>query len=192
MQLTCFSIDMKILTLTLSLLLATTLTGQWITGLHTDWDHSFRDWQIEAVLADSTLLDGSLDVTFQIDEDFSEYSWRLGDDYGSFRQVFANNPTNWELRYNNELVSVRSVWPSDPREWKISTPEQSFTISTRYPGVFDEWVVKTKGVGEFYMYTEVPGDTRDWIVEDYMVDDIGLAMRLAIIFVVAHISSPKI
>ena len=170
----------------------TKVEAQFLLGFHTEWDDSFREWIVVVENPDSTIEEGSLDVTWNNDRNFEEYTFRIGEFFGDIKQVFPNNPTNWQLTTGTELISIRSVWPSDPREWKISDGKNSFTIRTKYPGIFDEWHVRDESKGQFYLYTDIPGDLRDWIVEDYLKEDYSLAMRLAAAFIVIHVSGNKI
>jgi len=165
--------------------------GQYIAGLHTDWDDSFKEWNIVVGDSDTTFIEGDLDLTWGNDENFKSYTFRIGEDFGEIKQVFTNSPTNWELRMGSELVSIRSVWPSDPREWKVSNDSISIVISTRYPNVFDEWIVKDDRHGEYYMYTDIPGDVRDWIIEDYMDLSVPYSIRIGAAFIAVYMSSPK-
>lgn len=165
--------------------------GQYLVGLHAVWDDSFREWSVVATADDSTFIEGDLDITWALENDFTAYDFRLGELSGDFNVVFPNNTSNWQLRIGNELVSVRQTWPSDPREWKISLGDKQFSIRARYTDAYDEWQLTNDRYGEFYMYSEVIGDPRDWIIEDFMNDDVPLSMRLAAVFAVMQVISPK-
>jgi len=166
--------------------------GQYLLSMHTEWDDSFTEWSFVVELEDSTTMEGDLDITWRLDGDFESYDFRVGEIFGDIKQVFLNDPTNWQLRLGGELISMRQTWPSDPREWKISDGKHSFSIRTRYSDSFDDWTQPNARYGDLNVYSEVPGDVRDWIIEDYMTSDIPFSMRLAAVFVAVYISTPKI
>lgn len=183
---------MKYLLIAFSFLLSAPLSGQYLLSMHTEWDDSFREWSFVVELDDSTTIEGDLDIAWRLDGDFESYDFRVGEIFGDIKQVFVNDPTNWQLRLGDQLISMRQTWPSDPREWKISDGKTSFTIRTRYAESFDDWALTSDQHGEFNVYSEIPGDVRDWVIDDYMSDNITFAQRLAAAFVSIYVSTPKI
>lgn len=182
--------DMKYLMLLFSVLVSFQVEAQSILSVHTEWDDSYREWKIIAMEDDSTEIEGELDITWELNDDFTSYDFRIGEYYGTIKQVFANDPKNWELRMGGEVVSIRQVWSNDLREWKIRYRKKALRIATRYGNTFEEW--SSRNYGNFFVYTEWSGDTRDWIVEDYLARDIPFSMKIAAVFAVIHASTPKI
>jgi len=127
---------------------------QYLVGLHTVWDDSFREWTVVAAVDDSTIVEGDMDITWGLENDFTSYDFRLGELSGDIKQVFPKDPKNWQLRLGNELVSIRQTWPSDPREWKVSMGDIQFTIRTRYRDSYDEWQLANDRYGEFNLYSD--------------------------------------
>ena len=41
------------------------------------------------------------------------------------------------------------------------------------------------------MYTDIEGDVRDWIIEDYMDLSVPYSMRIGAAFIAVYMSSPK-
>lgn len=168
------------------------LSGQYLVSMHTQWDDTFREWNVILAENDSTTIEGDIDIIWDLNNDFTSYTFRIGEHYGEIRQVFKNKDNHWELRMLDEVVNIRKVWFDDPREWTIKTDTFSFRIKSKYGNVLDDWTITDSPHGEYEMYSEVIGDARDWTIEDYLADDVPLSVRLALAFVVVHASSPKL
>ena len=166
------------------------LCGQYFLEIHSVSDDSFGEWEI-LLERDSIEVEGDLRLTWGIGNDFSEWQYRVGDFYGEISQKFRNNPGFWELRSEDKIVTIKQVWPGDPTEWKISYDKRSFTFKVVYPHVLDEWSNVEQKFGDLVIYTENQGDPRDWIISDYMIDEITFEERMASIFISLLISSPK-
>jgi len=166
------------------------LNGQYLLELHSEYDNSFREWEILLEL-DSTEIEGNLELTWGIGNDFTEWRYRIGDLDGEIAQKFNSNPGLWELRSEGEVVTIQQVWPGDISEWKISKGDRSFKFRIVYPNRLDEWSIVGDKLGELVLYTENIGDPRDWIVSDYTVDSVSFEERLAAIFIGLYTSIPK-
>ena len=180
----------KLLYLSILLFLPICVCGQYFLELHTEFDDSFREWEMVLEL-DSTEIEGELELTWAINNDFTEWQYRVESLYGEIAQKFNNNPSLWELRSDGKVVTIRQVWPGDFTEWKISYDNRSFVFRPIYANQLDEWSVKGDKYGELIMYTDRLGDPRDWIISDYMNDDITFEERMAAIFIALYSSIPK-
>lgn len=167
------------------------LNGQYFLELHSESNNSFREWEF-LMEKDSTEVEGDLELTWGLNNDFTQWQYRVDELYGEISQKFNNNPGIWELRSEGKIITIRQVWPGDASEWKISYDERSFVIRAVYSHRFDEWSVVGNNYGELAMYTEIQGDIRDWIVSDYMIDSITFEERMAAIFIALYSSTPKI
>ena len=166
------------------------LTGQYFLELHSEYDDSFRSWEM-VLEQDSSEIEGSLELVWGIGNDFSEWRYQIEDYEGIIKQTYRNNPGFWELRADDRVIGIRQVWPGDFTEWKISFEGRSFTFRTLYNNRADEWVLKDQKLGELVLYSESPRDPRDWIVNDYMIEAITLEERMAAIFIALFSSIPK-
>jgi len=166
------------------------LNGQYFLELHSESDNSFREWEI-LLENDSTEVEGSLELTWGINNDFSQWHYRIDDLYGEIALKFKNNPGFWELTSEDKVVTIRQVWPGDFSEWKISHMDRSFTFKVVYPHQLDEWAMPNDKYGELVLYTESVGDPRDWIISDYTIESITFEERMAAIFIALYSSTPK-
>ncbi len=166
------------------------LNAQYFLELHSESDNSFREWEI-LLENDSIEIEGDLELTWSIDNDFTQWQYRIEDLFGEISQKFSNNPGFWELRSEGRVVTIRQVWPGDITEWKISHKDQSFIFKVVYPNRLDEWSITDEKFGELVLYTERIGDPRDWIISDYTIESITFEERLAAIFIGLYSSIPK-
>ena len=166
------------------------LSGQYFLEFHSVSDNSFGEWEI-ILENDSTELDGSLELTWGVNNDFTQWQYRVDERYGEIYQKFRNNPGVWELASDDKVVTIRQVWPGDFTEWKISHEDRSFVFRPIYPNQLDEWSIKGNQHGELVIYTEHLGDPRDWIVSDFTTEVITFEERMAALFIALFSSFPK-
>lgn len=182
---------MKVIFLMFTLILiSVSLNGQYFLELHSEFDDSFREWEI-ILEKDSTEISGDLRLTWGVGNDWSEWQYRVGDYYGEISQKFKNNPGFWELRSDDLIVNIRQVWPGDSTEWSINCGKRTFTFRTLYTDQLDDWAMVEPQMGELILYTETRGDARDWIVSDFTIDEINFEERMAAIFIGLYTSIPK-
>jgi len=184
-----------------------------MTTLRSAWSDSFVEWEIYcAVQEDSTVLDsiylddpeeyealefeeeicGKINLRWLQREDWTQWDYECGDESGTIRQKWRNDPSQWEVRsYQGDIISIRQQWPNDPSQWMITDNEHSFVLKSRWTSQLDEWVVDGGSLGKFYFYTLQEGDPRDWAIEDGMVEEVSPAMRIAFVFMATYISAPK-
>jgi len=183
---------MKYITIGICLLFANCSCGQFLLGLHSEFDDSYRSWGIVAEYDSTTQVEGTLEITWTLDDDFSEWHYELGEISGEIRQKYLNNPSLWELRQGSEVVIIKQKWPGDFSEWIVSSDSASFTIKTRFGNIVDEWRHVSDRYGELMIYTETPGDARDWQIEDFMEESIPFSMRMGAVFISIFTSVPKV
>jgi hypothetical protein len=176
----------------ITLILYGQLDAQYIVAFNTENDDSFREWNVELEIDSSTFISGNLALTWGLGDDFTAWQYSIGENDGEILQKYANNPAFWELRQDGEVVSMTRTWPNDPTQWKIKLNGRQFTIKSKYGNVLDQWENRKSANGDLIIYTEREGDPRDWLIEDYMVEDIPFLMRLAAVFISIYSSSPKI
>ena len=168
------------------------LDAQYIVAINTENDDSFRQWNVELEIDSTTFITGNLGLTWGLGDDFTAWQYSIGEFDGEIVQKFPNNPAFWELRQDGEIVTITRTWPNDPTQWKIKLGDKQFTIKSKYGNTLDQWENREPTNGDLIIYTEREGDARDWIIEDYMNDDIPFVMRMAAVFISIYSSSPKI
>ncbi len=162
--------------------------AQFITGISTKWSDDFIEW---IVYTDDEDLEGDITMRWQMQRDWTEWDYRLGDETGSIKLKWKGDPNHWELSGGDELITIRTLWKGDPSEWRITNNSKSITLKRRWNNNFNEWQLKNGKYGEFDMITNWENDPREWVVEDDLDDDISIHMKMAILFIVTYHSSPK-
>lgn len=180
------------------------LSGQNLSGIAARWNDSFVEWDIYCVTPGDTLESqseehpeetrcGELRLRWlDIRDDFSEWDFELYGERGTIKQKWKDDPTNWELRaYSGTIVSMRATWPNDFTEWRITDNDVTINWRSRWKNQYDEWFVEDRTKGNFYVNTVYARDPRDWNVYDELDNSVSDAMRLAMVFIAAFMSSPK-
>lgn len=178
----------KIGLLLLGLVFPTIFYAQIITGLATKWSDEFTEWTI---FTDDEELEGELVMRWQLQGDFSEWDYRIGDEAGSIKLKWKDNPSEWEIRGYDDIVTARMIWSNDFREWRISNNTINLRLKSKYGNTFDEWSIREDDYGDFVIYTSWQGDPREWEIIDELDEDISLEMKMALIFISTFHSFPK-
>lgn len=125
-------------------------------------------------------------------DDFSEWDYQLGDERGTIRQKWKDDPTQWELRsYDGNVITMRTMWSNDLTEWRVTDNSITLNLRSKWKNQFDEWLVDDPVRGRFYIYTYTERDPRDWAIEDDLNADVSPAMKMALIFLTVFCGSPK-
>jgi hypothetical protein len=173
--------------------------AQTISTVSSRWSDSFVEWDIYASTENESTdeleedLYGELKLRWlNLKDDFSEWTYQLGEQRGTIRQKWKNDPTQWELRtYEGDVITMKAPWSNDATEWRVTDNSISLTLKSRWTNQFDEWLVEDSRRGKFYLYTLHSGDPRDWAIEDNLNEEISEPMKMALIFLVIFQSSPK-
>jgi hypothetical protein len=181
--------DMKNCFALFMLLLAQTLSAQVLTGINTRYNDAFVDWEIYVDSLDDAA--GNLTMTWQNPDDWTQWSYRMGDVSGNIKTKWQKDISLWEIRGGNKTVSAQMMWSNDPREWRITNNDFSLELKTRFKQNFDEWVIEDSKHGYFRVLTRYQNDPRDWIIEDELDPSVSLPMKMTILFLVLFNSVPK-
>ena len=179
---------MKLRIISSLLFLSFAVQAQLITSIGTKWSDEFTEWVIHT---DEEDVEGEITMRWQMQGDWTEWDYSIGEESGSVKLKWKDNPNQWEISGGNELITARTLWKDDPSEWRITNNSKSITLKRRWSNNFNEWHLKNDTYGEFDMFTDWEGDPREWIVRDEMDDDISFHMKIAILFLVTFHSSPK-
>ncbi len=161
------------------------IQAQVLTGISTKWSDSFREWVIY-----SEDEEGELRMRWMLDNDWSEWEYRIGEETGTIKVKWRDTPNEWELRGGSEIVIMRTRWTNDPREWRIEN-RQNFIIKSRYGNIRDEWQIEDDRYGNFEMITSWEGDPRDWAITDELDESVSIHTKMALVFTVIFNSVPK-
>ncbi len=161
--------------------------AQALTAVYTRYDDSFGEWYFLTQEEE----EGTLNLRWLFDQNWTEWDYRLGELSGSIETKWKDSPKEWELRGGNHIVTARTVWPDDFKEWRINDGSHTFTLRSRWSNRLDEWELRNSNYGHWAMYTVYEGDPRDWIVEEELDADIPFETRLMMAFLVLFHASPK-
>ena len=162
--------------------------AQYLSGISTLWSDSFVEWEI---FTDDEEIVGELKMRWQMQEDWSEWDYRLEDAIGSIKQKWKNNSNEWELRGGNQIITARTIYRDDFTEWRITDNTKTLILKTRFGNNGNEWILEGKGYGFMEIFTEWENDPRDWLIVDELSEEIDLPMKMGAIFLAIYQSSPK-
>jgi len=162
--------------------------AQYLTGIGSRWSDAFMEW---IIYTEDQELEGDLTLRWQLNGDWSEWDYRLGEEIGSIKMKWKDNPSQWELRGGNEIVTMHMVWPNDIREWRLTNNSITITLKSRWGNNLNEWQLKSEKYGRFDIAANWENDPREWNVWDDLDEKISVHMKIAILFLVTYHSSPK-
>ncbi len=157
-------------------------------GMGVVLDNSFREWQIAL---DDEEFEAKITQRWQMQNDWTEWDVAWGKKYGVIRQKWKNDPSQWELRLNDDIITMRTHWGKDINEWIINDGKQELILATQYNGQPQVWEVKKSKNGKFKIAMYYDNDPRDWEINDNLSEDISDAMKIATTFIAVFHSSPK-
>jgi hypothetical protein len=181
----------KTFLLPILLLLALQIQAQYLTGISSYYDDSFVEWRFYAENEAGDEDEGTLKITWQLRDDWTEWDYRIGDAFGSIKMKWKDNPEEWELRGGNRIVTARTVWPGQFTEWRITDNTTTLTLKSKWTNQSDEWQLRDSNYGDFFMYASYERDPRDWVIEDELDDKVNFEMKLMMMFMVMFNSTPK-
>jgi hypothetical protein len=178
--------------------------AQRLSGISTHWDNAFGEWDLYALSpdADSTeLADGTAPEEqigelrlrwLDVKDDWTEWDFSVNGRTGIIKIKWKNDPSLWELRtFDGQVVTMKTIWAGDYSAWRVSDGTHTFDYQSRYRSQADEWSATDANLGRFWVYSQVEGDPRDWLVQDDWGDQVPVTTRLAMLFLTIFYTSPK-
>jgi hypothetical protein len=163
--------------------------AQTIIGIGTRYNDSFREW---VITTDDEDIVGELRMRWAIRNDWTQWDLRVGDTVATVEQKWKDDPNLWEIRCNGVTVNARTAWPGEFTRWKLTDGKHHFNWYTPYANQRAEWMMDGSSAGSFQVYTYWEGDPREWVVVDELDPDVRMAMKVAMVFLALHFSSPRI
>lgn len=167
---------------------AKTALSQNIVGLSTNWADSFSEWTI---YTDNEDLMGEMQIQWPLDQDWTEWVFSIGDDIGQIKMKWKDNPNQWELRSQGQVITIRTVWKDDPTHWRITDNTHSYTLVSKWQNLPYEWKLQETNLGDFEVYMTHEPDPRDWEIFDSLSEEISMPIKMAMIFIAVYHSTPK-
>ena len=165
------------------------LQAQTPIGIGTRYNNTFREW---IITTDSTDVEGELRMRWTFQDDWTAWDFELGDEHGTIDQKWEGEPDLWEIKCNGVIVNARTAWKGEFYRWKLSDGTHQYNWEPKYRSEPDEWLTEDNGKGYLQMYTYYEGDAREWVIKDELPKDVSTAMRMALIFLALHFSTPRI
>ena len=167
------------------------LYSQRIVALETKWNDSFKEWTIftETDSLEGS-LEGSLEMTWKLDDDWTEWRFELGDFYGIAKQSL-NDVNYWEFRAGNETMSARTIWSNDFSEWRCTDGTHIIKLKSRFRDAPLIWFSEGENYGYIDIFMEYEDDPTWWLIEDHLQPDISPLYRMGLIFLAIFHSTPK-
>ena len=178
----------RLLLLAICWLLTLQLSAQILTGLSAKWNDDFSEW---IILTEYEDVEGELIMTWQLQNDWSSFDYRIEDASGNIKIKWRDNPNEWETRGDNEIITARTRWPDDPREWRITDNDRTFHFKSKWGNNPNVWLVTDDAYGYFEMYMYQRNDFREWVIIDELAEEIPLAMKMTMVFLAMNNSTPK-
>lgn len=181
--------------------------AQSLSGISTRWSDSFVEWELFVFASDSTSTEEETDPNeppeeelfgevklrwLNMRDDWSEWDYTMGEERGTIKMKWKDDPTQWELRnFQGDIITMRASWNNDLSEWRVTNNSITLQWKSRWSNQADEWLVQDNNQGVFYMYTLTEGDPRDWAIEDKLEESVPAAMKIALVFLTIYHSSPR-
>ena len=164
-------------------------SGQAIIGAETRYNNSFREW---VLITDDDNIEGELRLRWTFSDDWSAWDWRVGDVAATIEQKWTDDPNLWVIRCQGITVNAKTAWAGEFHRWKLSDGKHQINWQSKYSNIKEEWEIDSHEDLFFQMYTQWEGDPRDWTIVDELPDDISPAIKVAMIFLTLHFSTPRI
>ncbi len=164
-------------------------TAQKIIGVGSRYNNSFREW---IITTDDEDIEGQLRMRWAFRDDWTEWDLSIGDISATIEQKWTDDPNLWVIRCEGETVNAKTAWSGEFHRWKLSDGHHHLNWQAEYANHREEWELDTQEDYFFEMRTYWEGDPREWVVKDELPEDITMAMRIAMIFLTLHFSTPRI
>jgi hypothetical protein len=165
------------------------LKSQTLTGISARYNDAFVDWD---VFADSLDDDkGNLQMTWQRPDDWTKWTYRLGEKTGSIKTKWTRDLEHWETRGDNKIISAEPIFTGDKRQWRITNNDFSIELTCTDYQNCQQWSVEDAKRGRFTIYTERNRDLRDWLIEDELDPSVSLPMKMTLVFLAILNTVPK-
>ncbi len=172
------------------LLILMTLPGaraQKIIGVETRYNNSFKEWNL---VTDDPDLIGQLWMRWPFQNDWTSWDLQVGDTHASIQQERPDDPNFWVIRCQGVIVNAKTAWSGEYYRWKLNDGNHQINWEARYANQRDTWATDRLKEFNFQMHSDWKGDPRQWTIEDQLPEDVSLAMRVAMVFITLHFSTP--
>jgi hypothetical protein len=179
---------MKKLLFSLFIFISIKIDAQTLTGISVKYNDAYVDWTI---YTDDEDVEGNLTMTWQNPDDWSQWTYRIGEHTGTIKTKWNKDLSHWEIRGDNKIISAQQTWQGDNRQWRITNNSFSLDLTCKYGNNWNDWTVNDTKRGKFSVLTAYQNDPRDWNIEDETTEEVTLPMKMTIVFMSIINSVPK-
>lgn len=179
---------MKKLLFSLFIFISIRIDAQTLTGISVKYNDAYVDWTI---YTDHEDVEGNLTMTWQNPDDWSQWTYRIGEHTGTIKTKWNKDMSQWEIRGDNKIISAQQTWQGDNRQWRITNNSFSLDLKCKYGNNWNDWEVDDSKRGKFSVLTAYQNDPRDWNIEDETTEEVPLSMKMIIVFMSIINSVPK-
>ena len=159
-----------------------------ITAFGINYSDDFTEW---GLFGNEDEPSGFLKMRWQVQKDWTEWDFRIGEITGQIKLRSKNDPNIWELRSSGKVLTMKTIYPNDFNQWRITDDTYTIKYSTKYMNIYDGWEMNGSNTGKFEIYTQWEMDPRDWIVNDKATLRVTFPFKIAMVFLSSFYSSPK-
>lgn len=161
--------------------------SQEITTIATQWSDSYKEW---IIYTDDEDITGVLQLRWPARDDWTSWTYQVGDHYGTIHLKWQNDPSQWELRGENEIITARTIWRNDFSAWNCYDGNTKIKWKSTYKTPMDEWLTDTT-TDSLYLsiYTAWEGDSREWIIEAAPESTLSFPYKMMLAFIAIYHSS---
>jgi hypothetical protein len=163
--------------------------SQILTGISTRFNDAFVDWDVFADSLDTDM--GNLSMTWQNPDDWTNFSYRMGEKTGTIKTKWSRDLEHWETRGENKIITAETIFTGDRRQWRVTNNNFSVELACTDFQNGEQWTVEDRKRGRFTIYTERHRDYRDWIIEDELDPSVSLPMKMTFVFLAIMNTVPK-
>lgn len=163
--------------------------GQVIVAAETRYNNSFREW---ILVTDDEEVEGELRMRWTFQNDWSAWDLRVGEMTATIEQKWTDDPNLWIIRCDGITVNAKTAWAGEFHRWKLNDGSHQINWESRYANIKEDWEIDTHEDLFFQMHTYREGDPRTWIVSDELPEEISMALKVAMVFITLHFSTPRV
>ena len=175
----------------LNLFQINTQNAQILRGMSARFNDALVEWDIYTGESDDRGEKGNLTMTWQNPDDWSQWTYRVGEKTGTIKTKWNRDISQWEIRGDNKIITAQMIWSGDPRQWRITDNTMTLELKSKWANQNSEWFVDDDQRGQLFISMNFQNDPRDWNIEDELNQSVSFPMKMAIIFLTMFNSVPK-
>lgn len=189
--------NLSFILITALLVIGNICEAQFIYQAMTQYSDSFKKWDIISTQnpfeEEPQLTEGTLETTWDINKDWSEWNYWHEDLRGSVKideqavYIFFQNNSN-----TSESITARNIWARDQSEWKINYNDKEYKLNLLFNNQVEEWVLEYNKNIICNILTYEEGDLRNWVFDHHAEEAIALEVQQLALLIIINTVCPKV